>query len=162
VVLLTRATPKLQVFDGPSSDHTFTVYGASFKHVAAPAKPLAGTVRDKDTGKPLAGVRIDVMGPLVQATTDKEGKFRLRSLPGGRLRCPGRLRVAGAGRPAAGPALPGRLPEGAPAPGAGGHAAGLRAESGRLGGGHGHEQGHGQAGEGARRVPPRPRQPPAE
>jgi RNA polymerase sigma factor (sigma-70 family) len=79
--LLTRPGPKFQVFDNPSTDTKFMVYGASFDHIAAPAKPIAGTVRDKDTGKPLAGVKIDVIGPLLQAVTNKEGKYQLGSLP---------------------------------------------------------------------------------
>ena len=80
-VLLTRPGPKFQVYDNPSTDTKFTAYGASFDHVAAPAKPIAGVVRDKDTGKPLAGVRVSVDGPLLQAVTDREGRYRLDSLP---------------------------------------------------------------------------------
>jgi hypothetical protein len=40
---------------------------------------MIGTVRDKDTGKPLAGVKIDV-GLFRPVTTDKDGKYRLESL----------------------------------------------------------------------------------
>jgi len=56
-----------------------------------PTKPVVGVVRDKDTGKPLAGVRvrshriagaIDLNG-LVRTTTDKEGRYRLIGLPKG-------------------------------------------------------------------------------
>ncbi len=59
-----------------------TYYGASFLHVAAPTKPIVGVVRDKDTGKPLAGVTIEsnklandpVPGnDIVQTTTDAAG-----------------------------------------------------------------------------------------
>jgi RNA polymerase sigma factor (sigma-70 family) len=85
VFLITRDVPKFQAFDNPSTDDKFTVYGASFEHFGAPAKPVTGTVRDKDTGKPLAGVKINLMGPLLRATTDKEGKFQLDSLPAGLL-----------------------------------------------------------------------------
>ncbi len=81
-VLLTRPGPKFQVFDNPSTDTKFTAYGASFDHVAAPAKPIAGVVCDKDTGKPLAGVRVSVDGgPFLQAVTDREGRYRLDNLP---------------------------------------------------------------------------------
>ncbi len=33
-------------------------YGARFDHVAAPTRAIEGTVRDKDTGQPLAGISI--------------------------------------------------------------------------------------------------------
>jgi TIGR03009 family protein len=79
--LVTRDVAKFQVFDNPQTEDKFMVYGSSFEHVAAPAKPIFGTVRDKDTGKPLSGVRITVdADPLAQATTDKDGKYRLGSL----------------------------------------------------------------------------------
>ena len=35
-----------------------TYYGATFRHAAAPTKPIVGVVRDKDTKKPLAGITI--------------------------------------------------------------------------------------------------------
>src|SRR5262249_55469746 len=69
-----------------------TYYGAAFDHVAAPTKPVVGTVRDKDTGKPLAGVTVQcsrVAGALVSSsdflrtTTDKGGRYRLVGLPKG-------------------------------------------------------------------------------
>jgi RNA polymerase sigma factor (sigma-70 family) len=81
-VVVTRAVPKFRAFDNPTTDTKFTVYGATFDHVAAPAQPLVGTVRDRDTGKPLAGVRIDAetLSPVI---TDRQGKYRLDSLPDG-------------------------------------------------------------------------------
>jgi RNA polymerase sigma factor (sigma-70 family) len=72
-----------------------TYYGASFRHVAAPSRPIVGVVRDKDTKKPLAGVRVRShkvkVGPghfrqidaEVSTTTDAEGRFRLTGLPKG-------------------------------------------------------------------------------
>jgi protocatechuate 3,4-dioxygenase beta subunit len=53
--------------------------------VVGPTKPVVGTVRDKETGKPLAGVV--VLGDrakhrgAVSAVTDAEGQFRLVGLP---------------------------------------------------------------------------------
>src|SRR5262249_40961130 len=35
-----------------------TYHGATFDHPAAPSVPIVGVVRDKDTGKPLAGVTV--------------------------------------------------------------------------------------------------------
>jgi RNA polymerase sigma factor (sigma-70 family) len=60
-------------------------YGANFEHVSLPCRPAVGVVRDRATGKPVAGavVRAErtVGHPayLVQATTDAEGRYRLSS-----------------------------------------------------------------------------------
>jgi len=73
-----------------------TYYGASFRHVAAPAKPVIGVVRDKDTKKPLAGVTIrsyaQAIAPsyhravdtVVRTTTDSQGRYRLGGMPKGK------------------------------------------------------------------------------
>jgi RNA polymerase sigma factor (sigma-70 family) len=69
-----------------------TYYGADFRHVAAPCKPIVGVVRDADTHKPLAGVTVRSMSltvrpgmrsqfDLVRATTDAEGRYRLTGMP---------------------------------------------------------------------------------
>jgi RNA polymerase sigma factor (sigma-70 family) len=72
-----------------------TYYGASFRHVAAPSRPIVGVVRDQDTKKPLAGVKVRShtvkIGPgafrqldtEVSTTTDAEGRFRLTGMPKG-------------------------------------------------------------------------------
>jgi RNA polymerase sigma factor (sigma-70 family) len=60
--------------------------------LAGPTKPIEGTVRAKDTGKPLAGVWIygneldyrngqDVGGQPIRAVTDDKGRYRLLGLP---------------------------------------------------------------------------------
>jgi RNA polymerase sigma factor (sigma-70 family) len=72
-----------------------TYYGADFRHVAAPTKPIVGVVRDKDTKKPFAGVTIysykmannpthffDSQA-IVRTTTDAEGRYRLTGMPKG-------------------------------------------------------------------------------
>jgi RNA polymerase sigma factor (sigma-70 family) len=62
-------------------------YPPTFTHVADPCRVLTGVVRDKASGKPIAGavVRGDqpVRYPLYynRTTTDKEGRFRLTGLP---------------------------------------------------------------------------------
>src|SRR5262249_4894908 len=62
--IFTRHGEPLEVteFEGdPESSQPRRVekyYGANFRHVAAPTKPIIGMVRDKDTKKPLAGVTI--------------------------------------------------------------------------------------------------------
>ncbi len=70
-----------------------TYYGATFDHVAAPTTIVSGNVRDKETGRPLADARVTNAShltdgpPLIQAITDKEGRYRLAGLPrGGRNR----------------------------------------------------------------------------
>jgi RNA polymerase sigma factor (sigma-70 family) len=59
------------------------VYGASFDYLAAASRPIRGVVRDKATGKALAGVAIGVstfahtgVSPT-QAVTDREGRYEL-------------------------------------------------------------------------------------
>lgn len=72
-----------------------TYHGAAFEILAEPTKPVEGVVRDRDTGKPLAGVTIapnKITNPwnisnqnagLIQTTTDKDGRYRLIGLPKG-------------------------------------------------------------------------------
>jgi RNA polymerase sigma factor (sigma-70 family) len=62
-------------------------HGTTFDHAAAPTRPIVGTVRDRDTGKPLAGVTIRSeadrdpgKGIDLQTTTDAEGRYRLVGL----------------------------------------------------------------------------------
>jgi RNA polymerase sigma factor (sigma-70 family) len=69
-----------------------TYYGTSFDHLAAPTRPIVGVVRDKDSGKPLAGVTVqsdkfagDNAGgdSSVRTVTDKDGRYRLVGMPKG-------------------------------------------------------------------------------
>ena len=69
-----------------------TYYGSSFRHAAAPTKPIVGVVRDKDTKKPLAGITVrshklanDLMGgnDIVHTKTDDQGRYRLVGMPKG-------------------------------------------------------------------------------
>jgi hypothetical protein len=69
-----------------------TYYGASFRHVAAPTKPIVGVVRDKETKKPLAGVKIhsytlatrpNHIDHIIETTTDAAGRYQLRGMPKG-------------------------------------------------------------------------------
>ena len=71
---------------------TFICHGARFDHAAAPCKPIEGVVRDRDTGRPLAGVEIGGMvftersrasNPYIEATTDDLGRYRLAGLTRG-------------------------------------------------------------------------------
>jgi hypothetical protein len=75
---------------------TMVFHGARFDFVAAPCKPVAGTVRDLDTGKPIAGVRVNGMVyddhnlayyHEVASTTDDQGRYRLLGMaPAGKYR----------------------------------------------------------------------------
>jgi RNA polymerase sigma factor (sigma-70 family) len=69
-----------------------TYYGANFDHPAALSRPIVGVVRDKDTGKPLAGVTVqsdkfagvNVSGDSsVRTVTDTDGRYRLVGMPKG-------------------------------------------------------------------------------
>ena len=71
---------------------TLVFHGATFDHAAAPTRPIEGTVRDKDTGKPLAGVSIRserfagnaISGrDHVRTTTGADGRYRLVGMPAG-------------------------------------------------------------------------------
>jgi RNA polymerase sigma factor (sigma-70 family) len=51
------------------------IYGATFDHLAAVARPIRGVVRDQATGKPLAGVQVRTAGMTFR--TDAEGRFEV-------------------------------------------------------------------------------------
>jgi RNA polymerase sigma factor (sigma-70 family) len=83
-----RALPSSRSYLGGSVAY----YGARFLHAAAPSRPIVGVVRDKDTGKLLAGVTVQshrlagsqVGGlALVRTTTDSRGRYRLLGMPMG-------------------------------------------------------------------------------
>ena len=71
--------------DGPA----IVYYGTRFDHAAVAARPIVGTIRDKDSGLPIAGVRITGMPnipssmvptPGVEATSDAQGRYEVRGL----------------------------------------------------------------------------------
>jgi hypothetical protein len=82
---------EVRVFTRPSRDGKTPHghYPATFDHVAGPTKPIVGTVRDRDSKKPLAGVLITsstegynhVYNQTVHAVTDARGRYRLVGLP---------------------------------------------------------------------------------
>jgi RNA polymerase sigma factor (sigma-70 family) len=65
-----------------------TLYGSTFEQLAGPTKPVVGVVRDKATGKPMAGVRVlgrvgardinDIMD--IETVTDDKGQYKLTGL----------------------------------------------------------------------------------
>jgi RNA polymerase sigma factor (sigma-70 family) len=69
-----------------------TYHARRLEYVAAPTKPIQGIIRDKDTGRPIAGVKLGGMvfdeystlwAEGVEATTDSQGRYRLTGLPKG-------------------------------------------------------------------------------
>ena len=65
------------------------IYGPDFTHSARPTQPIVGTVRDRERGKPIAGVhvqaRIDLDAgwyeDVVTVQTDAEGRYRAIGVP---------------------------------------------------------------------------------
>jgi protocatechuate 3,4-dioxygenase beta subunit len=50
---------------------------ATFTYLVAAGRLVRGVVRDKATGKPVAGVRVKAWDGFVEVTTDKEGRYEL-------------------------------------------------------------------------------------
>jgi RNA polymerase sigma factor (sigma-70 family) len=60
---------------------TLKLHGATFDYAAAASRPIRGVVRDKATGKPLAGVRVSADNTTFTTRTDKEGRFEVLGCP---------------------------------------------------------------------------------
>ncbi len=64
-----------------------TYYGTAMELLAGPPRSVMGVVRDKDTGKPLAGVTVETefgeYSEVIRTTTDKDGRYRLDGLTKG-------------------------------------------------------------------------------
>ncbi|HVC97549.1 MAG TPA: carboxypeptidase regulatory-like domain-containing protein, partial [Pirellulales bacterium] len=56
-------------------------YGATFEYLASPARPVAGTVRDHETGAPIAGVTVRGTFPFHFVRSDENGRFELPGEP---------------------------------------------------------------------------------
>jgi RNA polymerase sigma factor (sigma-70 family) len=71
--VVTRDEPLAGLRAGP-----YGTYSATFTHHALPSKPIVGTVRDRATGKPLAGITVaSSMYNWRFATTDEKGQYRI-------------------------------------------------------------------------------------
>jgi RNA polymerase sigma factor (sigma-70 family) len=77
IYAVTRPGPKEGYVSGP-----FGLYPTAFQYLVAPCKPFFGTVRDRMTGKPIAGITVEG-GPSGQArtTTNAKGEYRLLGMP---------------------------------------------------------------------------------
>ena len=81
---------KLSKYDRMVNDGTVggaripIVYPAHFHHLATPAAAISGTVKARDTAKPLAGVRVSAQMSTGQGgagVTDENGKYTITGLP---------------------------------------------------------------------------------
>ena len=87
--VLTRPGPATRILRGrdqPGGAERLVIHGAVFERVAAPSRLILGTVRDRSTGQPLAGVVVAGMAHgsgtnTVRTTTDSKGRYRLEGLP---------------------------------------------------------------------------------
>ena len=71
---------------------TIVYYGSTFEHAAAPTRPIEGTVRDNDTGRPIAGISIrSEASPAISSAAGTtcvrrpatDGRYRLVGMPTG-------------------------------------------------------------------------------
>jgi hypothetical protein len=97
IIVMTRPgeTIRLPLSRSHPRGEAIAYHGAAFEILAEPTKPVEGVVRDRATGKPLAGVTITpnkITNPygimnhgarLIRTTTDKDGRYRLVGLPKG-------------------------------------------------------------------------------
>ena len=90
--VLTRRGDPIRVNRGRGNEtRLFEIfYGAQFSYAAEPAKPVIGIVKDRDTGTPLAGVRIacEQTGDFsfhnnnaIETISGTDGRYRLVGLP---------------------------------------------------------------------------------
>jgi RNA polymerase sigma factor (sigma-70 family) len=57
------------------------VHMATFEYVTSPSQPIRGVVRDRTTGRPVAGVRIFALLDSPPALTDEAGRFEILGCP---------------------------------------------------------------------------------
>ncbi|MGQ0637173.1 MAG: M56 family metallopeptidase [Planctomycetaceae bacterium] len=89
VDVVTRKIAPMQMVTRVFDKQTRPLYGADLEFTASPTQPILGTIRDAETGKPLAGVTVansswapGIVGQrVVRAVTDGSGRYRLAGLP---------------------------------------------------------------------------------
>jgi RNA polymerase sigma factor (sigma-70 family) len=72
VEVLTHAGPVTGMETGNGND---AAYGPTFERVIPPGKPIVGIVREKGSGKPLAGIMVTC--GRCEARTDADGRYRI-------------------------------------------------------------------------------------
>jgi protocatechuate 3,4-dioxygenase beta subunit len=89
LAVMTRAAEKVKGAELDPFDAARLVYGAAFDYVAVASRPIRGVVRDKVTGKPIAGAWVYreywvnpnyEVNPQAKSLTDKEGRYELLGL----------------------------------------------------------------------------------
>jgi RNA polymerase sigma factor (sigma-70 family) len=86
---MTRAGEKVRVAMQQHGAGEVTLAGATFEQIVPPCRPIVGSVRDKDTGKPIPGAIVEsyIIGGKnftqthLRAVADKEGCYRLLGMP---------------------------------------------------------------------------------
>jgi protocatechuate 3,4-dioxygenase beta subunit len=79
---LMAATRPMEALASPrTSIGVLKLHGATFDYTAAASRPLRGVVRDKETGKPVGGVRVSADNTSFTTQTDKEGRFEILGCP---------------------------------------------------------------------------------
>jgi hypothetical protein len=63
------------------SPYPWQVLGATFACELADARPLGGVVRDRASGKPIAGVKVSVGGTSAVTLTDEAGRYEMPGCP---------------------------------------------------------------------------------
>ncbi len=91
VYAMTRNGPEARCVDRRLGEsRSFVFHAPRFEHAVAPAKPVEGVIRDKDTGRPIAGLTLHaavgdggslIATPGIEATTDAQGHYRLSGIP---------------------------------------------------------------------------------
>jgi protocatechuate 3,4-dioxygenase beta subunit len=76
--VVTRVLDAKRERNGP-----FGLFGSTFTLRVAPARPITGTVKDAETGKPVAGMRVAGRWDYdhCEAVSDKDGRYTLFGLP---------------------------------------------------------------------------------
>ena len=92
LTVFTEAGPtgSVGLSSGGNSFPKFNFYRLPFDYVTAPVQPFEGRVTDRDTGRPVPGLKIFSLngepGPnlaYVRATTDADGRYKLIGLDPG-------------------------------------------------------------------------------
>jgi RNA polymerase sigma factor (sigma-70 family) len=67
----------------PNANKGEGILGATFEYLVRPSRLIRGTVREKGTGKPIAGIRIWGSGSTAYTETDAQGRYELMGCPKG-------------------------------------------------------------------------------
>jgi RNA polymerase sigma factor (sigma-70 family) len=60
---------------------SYGLYGPEMTVLVGPSKPFTGTVRDRATGKGVAGVKVEADEGVSHAVSDADGRYRLEGVP---------------------------------------------------------------------------------